>query len=290
MTRNPTRDPAGDPKGDDVRLRGRRVLLTGAASGIGRCIAQELAGRGAQLILLDREAAPLRELVEELTRTGCTAHSIVQDLGELSALDKVWDEASAQEGPPDALINNAGLLSFTPVEHEDPRRLELLFRVNVLAPMLLCRAAAASFRQRGRGHIVNVGSVFGSIAFAYFASYSATKFAIRGYTEALRRELADTDVRVTYVAPRATRTRLADTFGRMAQAVGMRMDPPERVAARVVRALERDAADVYIGFPESLYVRLNGLWPRVVDRALRRQDRLARPFAEEATAPQRGAS
>jgi hypothetical protein len=91
-------------------------------------------------------------------------------------------------------------------------------------------------------------------------------------------------VRVTYVAPRATRTGLADVFGRMARAVKMPMDPPEQVAARIVRAIERDDKDRYLGGAERLFVRFNALLPRVVDRAVRGRTRTARPFAVEAAA------
>jgi short-subunit dehydrogenase len=129
---------------------------------------------------------------------------------------------------------------------------------------------------------VLVGSIFGSIGFPWFASYSATKFGLRGFAEALRRELHGTGVGVTYVAPRATRTPMAAAFERMAVAVRMNMDPPAEVATRVVEAIEADVADRYLGFPESFFVRLNALLPRFVDRALRGQSRAMRPFAVEA--------
>ena len=127
---------------------------------------------------------------------------------------------------------------------------------------------------------MNVGSIFGSIAFAYFASYSTSKFAIRGYSEALRRELAGTGIGVSYVAPRATRTRLANLFGSFAEEVGMHMDEPELVARKIVRALRAEARERYLGFPECLFVRVNALLPRLVDKALHRQDVVARTFAE----------
>lgn len=259
-----------------------QILITGAASGIGRATARLFASEGVALVLVDRDADPLAEVVAETEQLGASVRAVVQDLSELQALPEMWSKIEADAGPIDILINNAGLMSFTAVEDENLGTLETLFRVNVLAPLTLCKVAVASFRERDRGQIVNVGSIFGSIAFAYFASYSATKFAIRGYSEALRRELDGSGICVTYVAPRAARTGLASVFGDMADAVGMKMDEPEVVAARVHRAIRRRAADRYLGFPESLFVRINSLLPRLVDVALRKQNRDTRPFVLQA--------
>ncbi len=109
-----------------------------------------------------------------------------------------------------------------------------------------------------RGQIVNVGSIFGSIGFPCFASYSASKFALRGFSEALRRELADSGVTVTYVAPRFTRTGFNHgAVARMADALRMNQDEPETVARDVVDAIERDGRNRYFGWPEKFFVRIN---------------------------------
>ncbi len=263
-------------------LRDKRILITGASSGIGRCIALELARTGATLALAGRNEKNLEQAAEEIAAAGADVRIFPSDLTQAGAAGSLWSRVVGAIGIPDVLINNAGVLDFAPVELERPEDIEALFGTNVVAPILLCREAITSFGQRGSGHIVNVGSIFGSIGFAYFASYSASKFALRGYSEALRRELEGTGIQVTYVAPRATKTRLADLFGRMADEVGMKMDEPDWVAKHVVAALRANAKDKYLGFPESLFVRLNGLFPRLVDGALREQNRQTRPFAEEA--------
>jgi short-subunit dehydrogenase len=134
---------------------------------------------------------------------------------------------------------------------------------------------------RGHGAVLNIGSMFGSIAFAWFAGYSTSKFALRGFSEALRRELAGSGVNVLYAAPRALRTPInGPALERMAAATGMRMDAPAPIAERIVRALEQERKEVYLGFPEALFVRLNALLPRLVDGALRRQNRQMRLFLE----------
>ena len=266
----------------------RRVLLTGAAGGIGGCLARQLAAAGARLALADRDAGGLQRLREELRDAGGprgAAHvALPTDLSDPEQACALVARAEAALGGVDVLINNAGLLSFRPLEDERPEDTARLFAVNVVAPVLLSRSVLPGFRRRGAGRIVNIGSIFGSIGFAWFASYSASKFALRGFSEALRRELAGPGIGVTYVAPRATRTPLAATFGRMAAAVKMNLDEPESVARRILRAVERDGKDRYLGFPECVFVRLNALLPRLIDRAVARQDALAEPFARESSA------
>ncbi|GJM22469.1 MAG: hypothetical protein DHS20C15_23840 [Planctomycetota bacterium] len=233
--------------------------------------------------MLDRDADTLGAVCREVVQRGAEATPLVADLSDLDALPALARRAREHFDGLDVVIHNAGLISFRPFEAESAAGLQKLLQVNLTAPMLLTRELLPELRAT-RGHVLNVGSIFGSIAFAYFASYSASKFAMRGWSEALRRELAGSGVHVHYVAPRATRTALANSFGRMAEAVGMKLDTPEWVASRVVKALSKDRKDTYLGFPECFFVRLNALLPRFVDRALRKQDAATRPFAEEAAA------
>jgi len=152
-------------------------------------------------------------------------------------------------------------------------------QTNVTAPLLLTRAVLPQLLAQGHGAVVNIGSMFGSIACAWFAGYSTSKFALRGFSEALRREVAGSGVAVLYAAPRALRTPInGPAVERMAAAIDMPMDDPAPVAERIVRALERGRKEIYLGYPEALFVRLNGLLPRLVDTALRRQNRQMRRF------------
>ena len=172
----------------------------------------------------------------------------------------------------DVLINLAGVLGFGPYQEEDPGLVARLLKVNLEAPMQLTRAILPGMIERGQGRIVNVGSMFGSIGFPLFAAYSASKFALRGFSQALRRELAGTGVGVTYVSPRAVRTPLnPPVVHAMAEHGLMRMDAPEPVALAIVRAIERDRKEAYLGFPEGIFARVNGILPGLVDRALARQ-------------------
>ncbi len=159
-----------------------------------------------------------------------------------------------------------------------------LFAINTLAPIALVNAVLPHMLERGKGRIVNVGSIFGSIGFPCFASYSASKFALRGFSEALRRELAGSGVGVTYVAPRFTKTAFnGGAVTRMAAALKMNQDDPARVAASVVAAIEENGLDRYLGWPEKLFVRINAILPRLVDLPLGRQVQLMRPFAAKSS-------
>ncbi|PIQ12700.1 MAG: short chain dehydrogenase, partial [Hydrogenophilales bacterium CG18_big_fil_WC_8_21_14_2_50_58_12] len=248
-----------------MRLDGCRALVTGATGGIGRATALALARKGARLALLGRNAEKLEEICREVHRQGGIALPVVFDLAQDEGHERAVAEAVAQLGGLDLLVNNAGALDFTPFEQQEPAAIERIFRTNTVAPLLLARAALPAMLAQGAGRIVNVGSIFGSIGFAYFAAYSASKFALRGFSEALRRELADTGVGVTYVAPRYTRTALNDgQVSQMAIAAKMRMDEPEAVAARILRAIEKERNECTIGGPEGLFARINALLPQLV--------------------------
>ncbi len=263
-----------------MNLLNNRVLVTGATGGIGRGVALALAKKGSVLLLVGRSQAKLESLCAEIVTAGGRAHVLPCDLSKAGAPEELARQARAKLDEVDVLVNCAGILNFNQFAEESAHDLEKLWRTNVLAPMLLTRALLPSMIAQAHGRIVNVGSIFGSIGFACFASYSASKFAMRGFSEALRRELEGSGVGVTYVAPRYTRTALNDgAVSRMAAAVNMNTDEPDWVAERIVRAIELDRKDYYLGWPETLFVRINAILPRLVDLALRRQNMQMREFA-----------
>jgi len=267
-----------------MKFDGRRALVTGATGGIGRATALALASKGVRLALLGRNAEKLDEVCRDIHRRGGFALPVVFDLARGEGHEQAVTEAVARLGGIDLLVNNAGALDFTPFEQQEPAAIERILRTNTVAPLLLARAALPAMLVQGAGRIVNVGSTFGSIGFAYFAAYSASKFALRGFSEALRREIAGTGVGVTYVAPRYTRTALNDgNVSQMAVAAKMRMDEPEAVAAQILRAIEKERNECTIGGPEGLFVRINALLPQLVDRALAGQTRLMGRFARKST-------
>lgn len=263
-----------------MKINDQVVMLTGANGGIGRAIAGELGRRGATLILVTRKPDGAADVEQQLVNTGSRVCRLSGDIAQAQVPGRLIADALRHFGHIDILINCAGVQNFGLFADEAELDTIQLMQTNAIAPMNLTRAVLPSMLQRNQGWIVNVGSIFGSIGFPCFASYSASKFALRGFSEALRRELTGSGIGVTYVAPRFTRTAFnRGAVTRMANALGMNQDEPETVAARVVAAIERGRRNAYLGWPEKLFVRVNSLIPGLVDLPLRQQMAQMRPFA-----------
>lgn len=264
-----------------MQLHNQRVVLTGASSGIGKELARELASRGAKLILVGRRVTDLFNLSQQINESGGTSQIVAADITTSDGRIQIINEAMRSFGGVDVLINNAGISDFSAFTQADPALIERIYKTNVTAPILLTQDVVPQMIEQGHGRIVNMGSIFGSIGFAYFAAYSSSKFALRGFSEALRRELAGTGVDVTYVAPRAVKTAInSEAVYRMAEAVKMKMDNPEVIAKWILRCIEKDKKDAYYGLAESFFVKLNGLLPRMVDKGLGKQNKAMRQYAE----------
>ncbi|MGD8568325.1 MAG: SDR family oxidoreductase [Gammaproteobacteria bacterium] len=264
-----------------MQLHNKRVILTGASSGIGSELAYELAARGAQLLLVGRRQAQLAKIAQQINETDGTARIIAADITRIEGRAAIVSEANRHFGGVDVLVNNAGVSDFASFSQADPATIEKIYKTNVTAPVLLTREILPRMIDQGSGRIVNVGSIFGSLGFAYFSAYSSSKYAVRGFSEALRRELEGTGVRVTYVAPRAVKTASnSEAVYRMADAVKMKMDDPVTVAKWIATCIEKDKKDAYFGLAESFFVKLNGLLPRVVDKGLGKQNRAMRDYAK----------
>ena len=254
-----------------MQLESKRILITGAGGGIGKRLATLIADRSARLGLLDR--APVFDSLTQ-TASGLPAECIVieADITSVEGRRGAVQQMNKAFGGIDVLINLAGILDFSLFEEADPSMIARILQVNVEAPMLLIREILPQLTAQGSGRIVNIGSMFGSIAFPCFAAYSASKFALRGFSQALRRELSGTGVGVTYVSPRAVNTAFnPQVIHHMAERGMMRMDNAHWVATRIVRAIEQDRKEVYLGFPESLFARINGLLPQLIDKFIDKQ-------------------
>jgi short-subunit dehydrogenase len=249
-----------------MNIEGKYVLLTGATGGIGSAMAKRLASAGARLLLVSRSPERLELLLGNLPGSG---HAVVAaDICTCEGRQAVVDIC---QGMLDGLINNAGLNDFGMLENLADEALEQLFKINTLAPILLTRDLLPLLRESS-GFVVNVGSGYGSIGFPGYCAYSASKFALRGFTEALRRELGDTTVNVLYFAPRATDTSMnPPQVVALNRELGNTTDSPERVADELIRLLKRGRISRAVGLPERFFARLNALFPSLVDGALARQ-------------------
>lgn len=262
-------------------IRDRTVVLTGASGGIGRAIAEKLSAEGAQLILVGRNREKLAQLVSDL---GGHPHTVVvADLAEEGGRKALRDYCAGIESEGiRLLINNAGVNEFGLFEEQSQAAIANLININLISPMLICQDLLPMLKRHRGSQIINVGSTFGSIGYPGFGAYCASKFGLRGFTESLRRELADTGLQVSYIAPRATQTDLnSDKIVAMNDALGTAMDKPSLVADEVMQIISTPAgSDKYLGWPEKLFVRVNALLPAIVDSSLRKQLPIIRRFAK----------
>lgn len=262
-------------------LNTARVLLTGAAGGIGGAIAEALLARGASVLLVDMNEAALQCFASErLAQYGDRVATLAANLTHAADRDRVCTQARTFRGGINVLINNAGVSHFRLLDEQAPEAIDLALAVNLQAPIHLCRLLLPHLRRQSAAHILNTGSVFGSIGYPAYAVYSATKFGMRGFSEALRRELGDSTVRVHYLAPRATRTGINTAeVEQMNTELGVAMDAVATVATAACRILENEATETVVGWPEKLFTRINGILPGVVDRAIAKQLAVIRRYA-----------
>ena len=262
-----------------MRVEGRTVLLTGATGGIGRALALVLARAGARLVLVARDAAALEQLARALPAQGQPHLWQAADLVEEK--DRLRLRELSNEAQVSMLINNAGASALSFLQDTTFESIERQLTLNLAVPVLLTRLLLPQLLAQRDAAVVNIGSAFGSIGYPGFSVYCASKFGLRGFSEALRRELADTSVRVLHVAPRATRTALnSEQVVAMNHALGNAMDDPVDVARQVLQRIERARwGSVVLGWPERLYAFINAVLPAMTDSTLRKQLPVIRRFA-----------
>jgi len=261
-------------------MRGRTILITGASGGIGAAIAERLAAQGARLLLVARSALPLANLRDGLPVTTAPHLAIAADIATVDGRAVIREAVSTLGEPLFAMIHAAGISRFSLLTDTPSGDVESQMTVNAVAPILLTQRLLPLLDPAG-ARIITIGSSFGGIGYPGFAAYCASKFALRGFTEALRRELGDGNIQVAHLAPRATATTInSPAVCAMNQELGNTMDPPEIVAVQVEKMLRapkmRSRA---IGWPERLFLRINAVLPALVDSALRKQLPAIKRFA-----------
>ncbi|MBB6056110.1 SDR family oxidoreductase [Tolumonas osonensis] len=259
-----------------MKLENAKILITGASGGIGKALSHALAEQNAFLVLHGRNESQLEQLKGSLPYP--ERHQII-----VADLTQTADRAALLQHPAlnagiDVLINNAGTNEFAWLEDQTETQIERQLYVNVQAPVLLTKAMLPHLNKPAL--IMNIGSSLGSIGYPGYSVYCATKFAIRGFSEALNRELAGSGIKVLYFAPRATQTSInSDAVNEMNKELGTKSDTAESVAREVVTALQKEIKRRWLGWPEGLFVRINGLIPQLVDNAIIKQLPVIAKFA-----------
>ena len=244
-------------------MSGKTVLITGAGSGIGAALAFEADRLGHRLILVGRRAEALQETAGSLSQPPVIVAA------DLTTPEGRADVAAAvAETGLDILINNAGMVPSGPLGQISDADIADALALNITAPIALSRDLLPQLAAAPGGQLVNMGSVFGDIGFPFFALYSTTKFGLRGFSDAIRRELAPQGIAVTYIAPRATRTGATQNFNALIGPMSMTLDTPEAVARHAWRAITARKREQFPPSRERLFVALQRIAPRLIDKNL----------------------
>ncbi|MEO5651657.1 MAG: SDR family oxidoreductase [Marmoricola sp.] len=243
------------------QIAGLSVVITGAARGIGEATAELLVAQGARVALGDRDA----ELVGQVAaRLGEAAVAAPLDVTSAASW-RDFLEATAAVGPIDVLVNNAGIMPLGSVLKEPDEVARAIIDVNVHGIINGTKAVAPGMVERGRGHIVNVASAVGRIAVADGATYSASKFAAVGFSEATRAELKPQGIDVSVVLPTIVNTELAAGVG---TARGIKPVTAQDVAEVIVSAIRRPRAELWVPQWVQAMTRTTGLLPRSLQEAI----------------------
>ncbi|MEM6799451.1 MAG: SDR family NAD(P)-dependent oxidoreductase [Planctomycetota bacterium] len=255
------------------QLTGKRAIITGASSGIGRCLAMELARHGAQQVLIARNEAKLREVAGQAEAIGGEVEIVPGDVTDPAIRAATLDRATSRFGGIDILINNAGIGAYGRFVEVSSDRLRQLAEVNLFAPAEFIREAAPLMQAGDDPAVVNIGSILGCRGLPFSSEYCATKFALHGLSESIRPELRRLGIDLLVVAPGTTSTEFKDNvvdnhgkppWGRRGGV------PPERVARATLRALRGRRRFIIPNTQGWIMVTASRLFPWLVNRVLDR--------------------
>ena len=259
-----------------MKIENTNAIITGATGGIGRRFAQHLVENGASVLLVARDTQALVELSNNLVnQQGINPAQVSYfscDLLDNEQRERLITQIENAPKPINTLINSAGDNQFSFLEDTPDKKIEQIIKLNTITPILLSKALLGHLSKQSDAQIVNIGSTFGSIGYPGFSSYCASKYALRGFSEALGRELSETKVKVKYLSPRATNTQLStDNIIAMNKELNVAMDSPDEVAEQLLHLLVSDKSELAIGWPEKFFSKLNQVLPNLVSKAITKQ-------------------
>lgn len=262
---------ASETRKDVRHLKGKRALVTGAASGIGRAIALELARSGVHLHLLDIDGQALAGVIAEAAALGIEAAGEVCDLTQRPQISSALTGMRRRWGGLDILVNNAGVVYFGATHKMTQTQWDWVLGVNLLAPIQITHELLPALRAQPEAHILNVCSVAGLVAGPRFCAYDVSKFGLVGFSEALRAEYGRTNLGVSALCPGFVRTRIYE-HGQSSRPDGKVPVPPrwlctreEKVGRAAVKAIRRNRRQVVLSPLGHMLVNLKRFVPWLND-------------------------
>lgn len=252
------------------RIEGKNIVVTGASSGIGERISYEIARNGGIPILVARRTKKLEEIAGEIEKkfgVKCLVFSL--DVSDEDAVERVFEQIYNQVGNIDVLINNAGFGIFKSFEDATIAEVKSMFEVNVFGLVACTKAVLPRMQQKNEGQIINVASLAGKIATPKSSAYAATKHAVLGFSNALRMELADTNIQVTTVNPGPIKTNffdIADQSGNYVKSVERFILDPDTVAKRIVAVIGTSKREIHLPSWMGLGPKIYALFPNVFEK------------------------
>jgi short-subunit dehydrogenase len=255
-------------------IAGSRILITGASQGIGKALTVEAVRRGARVLAVARSGDLLDQLQDSVHDHKGTLHHLVGDVTSPEDRQRMADAARDQLGGLDVLVNNAGIGATGHFAEVSAERLRKIMEVNFFGTTETTRVLLPLLRRGNRPAIVNISSVAGKRGIPARSEYSASKFAVQGFSEALRAELAKDGIDVLVICPGLTQTNFSKNM--LEQKARMQMDhmrgmTSEQVAVATLRAIERGRNEVCLTFQGKLMVLVSRLLPRLADRVARKK-------------------
>lgn len=264
-----------------MKIQDLQVVITGASGGIGKWVARILSNNGARIIAIGRNQEQLHNVVSALTPHPKYPHLYYCcDINNSEDREKLTNNLQQLDPKPNYLINLAGTGGLTLFEKEAEKNIIDTINLNVTSTILLTQQLIPILAANHHAGIINVGSILGSIGYPGYATYCASKFAIRGFTEALQRELSDTNIDVKYFAPRATQTDFITRHERcLNKALKNHEDDPCLVAEQLVDLIKSNQSRLFVGWPEKFFVWLNSIAPALVGNSIKKQLTTIKHFA-----------
>ena len=247
-------------------IKGKTALVTGASRGIGKAISIELARQGIKhLILVARNRQKLAEVATEIETTGVKVTTLSLDLTQLSSINIVIAQAWSTHKPIHLLVNCAGVAHQSTFLNSQAGKVEEEISLNLLGMMNITRLLAKRMANQKEGTIVNVSSLMGKVAAPTMSTYSATKFAIIGFTQALRSELAEHNIKVIALLPTLTDTEMARNLKLFRWVMPM---TAEKVAQTLVSGLHKNRSEILVGWQSYLAVLCQRIFPQLLSKIM----------------------